>query len=142
MSLSSENTNTSGSQLSYSLLLPHFPSSHLQSVSSEFLLPQSKTTHFLLLELLSLSSPDLLCLNLRASGTILPCVRFGVGCCKNWGEFVSFETGTRVFASWQCPFQQSCPVPFLPVSSVASLPELCPALSVEPTRQVRNTAPP
>lgn len=40
----------------------------------------------LLLELLSLSSPNLLCLNLRASGTVLACVHLEVDCCKNFGE--------------------------------------------------------
>lgn len=86
ISLSSENTNTSRSQLSHSLLLPQFPSSHLQSVSSEFLLPQSRTTHVLLLELLSLSSPNLLCLNLQASGTVLARVHLEVDCCRSFGE--------------------------------------------------------
>lgn len=28
----------------------------------------------------------------------------------------------RVFASWQCPLQQSCPIPFLPVSSPRAVP--------------------
>lgn len=68
-------------------------------MSSEFLLPQSRTTHFLLLELLSLSSPPLLCLNLRASGTVLACVHFWGGLLQelgricvlwNWNKGVSF----------------------------------------------------
>lgn len=130
ISLSSENTNISRSQLSHSLLLPQLHSSHLQWASSEFLFPQSRTTHVLLPELLSLSSPNL-CLNLQASGTVLACEYFEVDCCKNFGEAFcvlwnwnqgcflhdSVHSSSRaLFLSFPSPLllhSQSCAVHFL-----------------------------
>lgn len=85
--LSSENTNIylGLSWITHSCFPNSFPPTCSQWVLN-FRCPRAGLLHVLLLELLSLSSLSLLCLNLWASGTVLACEHFEMDCCRNFGE--------------------------------------------------------